>query len=263
MILSEKEEREIIARSYLEVVRFLDQKYEGLREMFDVDPWSKLCFNALRLLVGKDELLNVYRIVVANVANCVIGEYMTPDEPLAPEYFGKIFRDDARLCEALLKGLKNAHKDILLRSPIAQEEKQCLEAFAEAFNKLAQHEKRDVMAAFRCEYNSIIDVFIQKLRLPRKIRLEYERMRLKAALDEIVCLFECPKCRYKGPSIQKVEEILSSYTVKCNKCGSFHNLAQLSRYLDEEIMKLSRKWAARHISRRMRSLVENALEGAD
>lgn len=261
--LSQKEEREIIAKSYQEILRFLNQKYEGLREVFDGDPWSKLCFNALRLMMGKGEPLNFYRTVVVNVANCVIGWCIGPDEPLVPEYFWKIFRDEVGLCEAILQGLKNAHKDILLRGPIPQEEKLCLEAFAEAFTMLAEQEEKDVMTAFRCEYNSLMDTLIKKLGLPRKIILEYRHMRSKASLDEIVCLFECPKCRHKGPSVQELEKVLSSYTVKCSRCGSSHSLADLSRYVDEEIMKLCRKWAGKHISRHIRSLIEDALERTD
>jgi len=258
LALSRKEEKEILSTAYLEVQRFLDKKYEDLREMFDVDPWGKLCFKALCLLKGKGTPLSFQHVVMVNIAENVIGEYIDPEEPLIPETFERIFRNETRLCDAILRGLKDAYRELSLLASIAEEEL-CLEAFSEAFNELAEYEKKDVMAAFRCEYNSLVDMIIRKMKLPKEIYRRYMRMRSEASLDQIVCLFECPKCGYRGPSIQSLEEILSSYRVKCPRCRSLHKLAHLPSYVDRKSSELFLRWARGHISRQLGTPIEKFL----
>jgi len=257
--LSRKEEEEILSTAYLEIQRFLDEKYEDLRGIFDADPWGKLCFKALCLLKGKNVPLSFQHVVMVNVAENVIGEYMDPEEQLSPERFERIFRNKARLCEAILRGLKDAYKELTLLTPIAEEEL-CLEAFSEAFNELAEYEKKDVMAAFRCEYNSLIDTIIKKTKLPKEIYKKYMRMRSEASLDQIVCLFKCPKCGHSEPSIQSLEDILSSYRVKCPKCGAQHKLTRLPSYADQKNIEQFLKWVTGHISRQLRPPIEEVLE---
>jgi len=216
-------------------------------------PLGKLCFKALRLLNGRGTPLSFQRLVMVSVADKVIGECIDPEEPLILERFERIFRDESLICKAILRGLKDAYKKLSFSFQTAEDEL-CLEAFSEAFNELADYEKKDVMAAFRCEYNSLINLIIRKMKIPRKVRRRFIHMRSKASLDQVVCLFECPKCNYRGPSIQSVEEILSSYRVKCPMCGSRHKLVYLPRYVDKESVKLFLKWGEGYISRRLSSV---------
>jgi len=258
LVLSGKEEKAVISTAYLEVQKFLDKKYEDLREMFDADPWGKLCFKALCLLRGKGTPLSFQRVVMVNVAENVIGEYIDPEEQLTPKEFERIFRDEARLCDAILRGLKDAYRELSLLAQIVEGEI-CLEAFSEAFNDLAEYEKKDVMAAFRFEYDSLVDMIIRKMEIPEEIYGRYRSMRSEASLDQIVCLFECPKCGYRGPSIQSLEEILSSYRVKCPRCRSHHKLTHLPRYVDRKSSELFLRWARGHISRQLSTSIEKSL----
>jgi len=259
LVLSRKEKKEVLSRAYLEVQRFLDKKYEDLREMFDANPWGKLCFKALCLLKGKGTPLSFQHVVMVTIAENVIGEYIDPEEPLVPKTFERIFRNETRLCDAILRGLKDAYRELSLLAPIAEEEL-CLEAFSEAFNELTEYEKKDVMAAFRYEYNSLVDMIIRRMKPPKEFYRRYMRMRSETSLDQIVCLFECPKCGYRGPSIQSLEEILSSYRVKCPKCGAQHKLTRLPSYVDRKSIEQFLKWVAGHVSRQLRPPIEEVLE---
>jgi hypothetical protein len=243
LVLSKENKEKLIEKAFHELLNFFNQKSDTLCELFDSDSWNKLCFNAFRLIKGREGAFKITGEIMFEVANSIFWKYSLEDHHL--ECLNKILRNDTEILNAIFEGIKAAHINIIFRTGfLSLEEKDYLEAFGTAFNSLAEEEKMDVMAGFRYEYNSLLRRMIKRCRkdIPKEILDECYKMMGEAGLNQIVCLFWCPKCGYKGPSVQELEKLLGLYVVKCRKCNGAISMAHLPKYYDKEAIRDFNKW---------------------
>jgi len=238
LALKEEEKNKIFKDAYREIQNFLNQN----SQIFDADPWSKLCFKAT-LSLGEAAPLSFQQRILENIAKSIFDGYVTPQKPITLRKVKKLCEDKSRLFNSVVKGLLTAYREMMLERLIEKDEKVCMEAFSKAFRELKESEKKAVIGLFKHEYDSLMNRFVRKLKLPKKIRREFMRMCSKTSQNEVICIFKCPRCEYTGLSKQNIEELLSSYTVRCPKCGTLHKLTSLPKYFSEENVEVFSSWA--------------------
>jgi len=223
---------EIKRKAFHGLTRFFDANKEEFEEKCERDPWLKLCFRAMdkRFSLG--------------------GSPTTFDLEIMEEIASNIFeqyRDDLNLnrlanaadsavSDLILEGVKSAHKKYFIGHPIGPGEmRPYLETFARAFEELNDFEKAEVILNFKSELHSIIRPLIKEL--PKKIRESYVDKFKRAEPYQVVCFFRCPNCSSQDASLQDARKLLTSLTVKCEKCGGEFYLTSLPLSWDVEYAK--------------------------
>lgn len=231
----------IFRDAYQSLMGFLRREAQALHDLFEDDPWNKLCFFAMQKFTQEGIGSRMADMIMEEISKRIFMKYLGPEGILDIDYFSRISRDKVEICDLILEGIKEAHKKFFLSKGLSPEDlKVYFLTFGEAFEMLSKIERMDIIAAFRYEYNTLIRHLIKSL--PNEIKEEWERMMREAGLHQMVCLFKCPKCGYEGASLQDVEKVLKAYTVKCEKCGGESSLAYLARYYDKAIEDILEKW---------------------
>lgn len=229
----------IFRDAYQSLMGFLREEVQALQNLFEDDPWNKLCFFALQKFTQAES--KVAAMVMEEISKRVFRKYLGPENILDIDYLGRIWEDKLEICDLILKGVREAHKKFFLLEGLSPEDlKAYLLTFGEAFEMLSKTERMDVVAAFKYEYDTLMRHLIRVF--PRELREKCEEMMRQAGLHQIVCMFKCPKCGYEGASLQVVEDVLRTYTVRCGKCNVESSLAYLPRYYDKEIEEILRRW---------------------
>jgi transcription elongation factor Elf1 len=241
----------VFKAAYSKLLDFLKREEDNLRDLLEDDAWNKLCFLALpKIVEGVGS--GIACAIMEEISRRVFRSYLGPKGILDLHYLSGIVRDKASLCELILEGIKEAYGSFFLFRRVSPKDLEAyLDTFSQAFESLSEDEMMDVMAAFRHKYNTLLKSFLKKL--PSEIRNDVEGALRRANLNQIVCIFKCPKCGYLGPSIQDLEKILKTYSVKCVKCGSETSMAYLPTHFDEEIGKDFDEWMKAYMSEHVRA----------
>lgn len=233
--------KDIFEGAYQSLMDFLRREAQALQDLFEDDSWNKLCFFAMQKFAQEGIGSNMAAMIMEEISKRIFMKYLGSEGILDINYLSRISKDKEEICDLILKGIKEAHKKFFVSQCLPPEDlKVYLLTFGEAFEMLSEIERMDVIAAFRYEYNTLMRRLIKSS--PKEIREEWERLMREAGLNQMVCLFECPKCGHKGASLQDVEKILRTYTVKCGKCGCESNLAYLARYHNKDIGEMLERW---------------------
>ncbi|MEM2588163.1 MAG: hypothetical protein QXJ19_07525 [Candidatus Bathyarchaeia archaeon] len=248
-----------IFRAYQSLMGFLREETQALHSLFEDDPWNKLCFLAMQRFTQEGIGSNMAAMIMEEISKKIFMSYLGSEGILDINYLSRVSRDKGEMCNLILEGIKEAHKKFFVYQSLLPEDlKLYLLTFGEAFELLSEIERMDVIAAFRYEYNTLIKRLIKNF--PGEIRGEWERLMREASLNQIVCLFKCPKCGHKDVSLQDVEKLLRTYTVKCGRCGSESSLASLARCYDSEIEKILERWMVSSGSKYIRMPIDKLYE---
>ncbi|MEM2129627.1 MAG: hypothetical protein QXZ70_03405 [Candidatus Bathyarchaeia archaeon] len=232
----------IFRDAYQSLMSFLRKETQTLHNLFEDDPWNKLCFLALQKFTQEEVGSKMSAMILEEISKRIFMKYLGPEGILDIDYLDRIYKDEAEICDLILMGIKDAHKKFFISQGLTPDDlKVYLLTFGEAFDMLSEIEKRDVIIAFRYEYNNLIRHLVKSL--PTEIKEDWESLMRQAGLHQIVCLFECPKCGHKGASRQDVENLIRTYTVTCGKCGGESSLAYLAKYYDKQVEETFEKYA--------------------